>query len=127
MTATATDVTTSIAPRRVTRSAGITLAIVALVVVALLSLAIGAKTIPLSTVIDSLLHPSDTQDSVIITDLRVPRTILGLLVGAALGLAGALMQALTRNPLADPGLLGVTAGSAFAIVCAVAYLGITDL
>ncbi len=69
-----------------------------------------AKAIPLSTVIDSLLHPSDTQDSVIITDLRVPRTILGLLVGAALGLAGALMQALTRNPFADPGLLGANVG-----------------
>src|SRR5829696_6721397 len=124
MTATATDVTTSIAPRRVTRTAGITLGIVALVVVALLSLAIGAKPIPLSTVIDSLLHPSDTQDSVIITDLRVPRTILGLLVGAALGLAGALMQALTRNPLADPGLLGVNAGAAAAVIVAIALLAL---
>ena len=127
MTATATDVTTSIAPRRLTRSAGITLAIVALVAVALLSLAIGAKPIPLSTVIDSLLHPSDTQDSVIITDLRVPRTILGLLVGAALGLAGALMQALTRNPLADPGLLGVNAGAAAAVIVAIAVLGLTGI
>ena len=127
MTATATDVTTSIAPRRVTRTAGISLAVAALVAVALLSLAIGAKAIPLSTVIDSLLHPSDTQDSVIITDLRVPRTILGLLVGAALGLAGALMQALTRNPLADPGLLGVNAGAAAAVIVAIALLGLTGI
>ena len=88
------------------------------------SLAIGSKAIPLSTVIDSLLHPSDTQDSVIVTDLRVPRTILGLLVGAALGLAGALMQALTRNPLADPGLLGVNAGASAGVVAAIAVLGI---
>jgi iron complex transport system permease protein len=127
MTATATDVTTSIAPRRVTRTAGISLAVAALVAVALLSLAIGAKAIPLSTVIDSLLHPSDTQDSVIITDLRVPRTILGLLVGAALGLAGALMQALTRNPLADPGLLGVNAGAAAAVIVAIVLLGLTGI
>src|SRR4051812_46885212 len=126
MTATATDVTTSIAPRRVTRTAGIGLAVAALVVVALLSLAIGAKAIPLSTVIDSLLHPSDTQDSVIVTDLRVPRTILGLLAGAALGLAGAVMQALTRNPLADPGLMGVSAGAAFAMLVAV-VLGVGSL
>jgi iron complex transport system permease protein len=127
MTATATDVTTSIAPRRVTRTAGITLGVVALAVVAVLSLAIGAKAIPLSTVVDSLLQPSDTQDSVIVTDLRVPRTILGLLVGAALGLGGALMQALTRNPLADPGLLGVNAGAAAAVIVAIALLGLTGI
>jgi len=97
------------------------------VVVVLLSLAVGAKAIPLSTVIDSLLHPSDTQDAVIVTDLRIPRTLLGLLVGAALGLAGALMQAMTRNPLADPGLLGVNAGAAAAVVVAIALLGLSGI
>jgi iron complex transport system permease protein len=64
---------------------------------------------------------------VIVTDLRVPRTILGLLVGAALGLAGALMQALTRNPLADPGLLGVNAGAAAAVIVAIALQGLTGI
>jgi iron complex transport system permease protein len=123
---TATDATT-VAPPRVTRTTGITLAVIALVVVALLSLAVGAKSIPLSTVIDSLLHPSDTQDSVIITDLRVPRTILGILVGVALGLSGALMQGLTRNPLADPGLLGVNAGAAAAVIVAIALLGLSGI
>ncbi len=55
---------------------------------------------------------------------RLPRTILGLVVGgAALGLAGALMQSITRNPLADPGLLGVNAGASAAVVIAIAYLG----
>ena len=61
------------------------------------------------------------------TAMRVPRTLLGLLVGAALGLAGALMQALTRNPLADPGLLGVNAGASAAVVTAIALLGVTSL
>ena len=58
--------------------------------------------------------------------MRLPRTALGLLVGVALGLAGALMQALTRNPLADPGLLGVNAGAAAAVVTAIGLLGITQ-
>jgi iron complex transport system permease protein len=59
----------------------------------------------------------------IVWSARVPRTTLGLAAGAALGLAGALMQALTRNPLADPGILGVSAGASFAIVLAVGVFG----
>ena len=54
--------------------------------------------------------------------MRLPRTLLGLLAGAALGLAGAVMQALTRNPLADPGLLGINAGAAAAVVTAISLL-----
>jgi iron complex transport system permease protein len=123
---TATDAI-SVAPRRVTRAAGIAIAVAALVLVALLSLAIGAKSIPLGTVVDSLLHPTDAQDSVIVTDLRLPRTILGLLVGAALGLAGALMQGLTRNPLADPGILGVNAGAAAGVIVAISLLGLSGI
>jgi iron-siderophore transport system permease protein len=69
-------------------------------------------------VIDALLHGGDTQDSAIVNSIRVPRTLLGIVVGAAIGIAGALMQALTRNPLADPGLLGVNAGAACAVVIA---------
>jgi iron complex transport system permease protein len=123
---TATDATT-LAPPRVTRTAGLTVAVAALVAVILLSLAIGTKSIPLATVIDSLLHPSDTQDAVIVSDLRLPRTILGLLVGSALGLAGALMQGLARNPLADPGLLGVNAGAAAGVIVAIGLLGIDGI
>jgi iron complex transport system permease protein len=123
---TANDAMTG-APRRVTRTAGISLALPALAAVCLLSLAIGTKSIPLATVVDSLLHPTDSQDSVIVTDLRLPRTILGILVGAALGLAGALMQGLTRNPLADPGLLGVNAGAAAGVIIAISLLGLTGV
>lgn len=59
--------------------------------------------------------------------LRVPRTLLAVVVGGALGVAGAMMQALTRNPLADPGILGVNAGATVAIVSAIALFGITDV
>jgi iron complex transport system permease protein len=62
---------------------------------------------------------------VIVTELRVPRTEIGLLVGAALGAAGALMQGVTRNPLADPGILGINAGAAFAVVLAIYVLGVS--
>jgi iron complex transport system permease protein len=55
----------------------------------------------------------------------VPRTVLGLLVGIALGVAGALIQAVTRNPLADPGILGVNSGSAFAVALGVGVFGVT--
>ena len=60
--------------------------------------------------LDVLFSPDGTDESIIVHDLRIPRTVLGLIVGMALGVAGALMQGHTRNPFADPGLLGVTAG-----------------
>ena len=72
----------------------------------------GARAIPFSEVVEALLGHLDGGNAAVVNDVRLPRTALGLLVGAALGLAGALMQALTRNPLADPGLLGVNAGAA---------------
>ena len=80
------------------------------------SLAIGTKAIAPDAVWAALWHPAGTEDDIVVNALRVPRTVLGLLVGLALGVAGALMQGLTRNPLADPGLLGVNAGAAFAVV-----------
>ncbi|MFC7405398.1 FecCD family ABC transporter permease [Georgenia alba] len=62
----------------------------------------------------------------ILWDQRLPRTLVALAVGAALGLAGAVMQGITRNPLADPGLLGVNAGAAIAVTGAITVLGITS-
>lgn len=59
----------------------------------------------------------------VVLEARAVRTVLGVLVGMALGLAGAAMQGLTRNPLADPGILGVNAGAALAIVLGIVYLG----
>ncbi len=94
---------------------------------AVLSVLIGAKAIPVSVVWDALFRPSADPDQFSIRDYRVPRTVVGLTVGAALGVSGALIQALTRNPLAEPGILGVHAGSAFAVAVAVGVLGITDI
>ncbi|MFD9635651.1 iron chelate uptake ABC transporter family permease subunit [Streptomyces violascens] len=99
----------------------------ALVLVAVASIAVGAKPMPLGDVWHGLFHASGTANDVLIHDVRVPRTLLGLLVGAALGLAGAVMQALTRNPLAEPGILGVNAGAAAAVVSAISFLGVNSL
>ena len=96
-----------------------------LIIAMALSLFLGAKTVPASVVIDALSGTCQSADCTIIRDARLPRTLAGLLAGGALGLAGALMQTLTRNPLADPGLLGVNAGASFAIVVGAALLGAT--
>ncbi|MEV4630705.1 iron chelate uptake ABC transporter family permease subunit [Micromonospora sp. NPDC049523] len=108
------------------RLSGLVLALAVVVLVALTSLAVGAKPIAFDTVVHQLLHYDGSDDGIIVRSLRIPRTLLGLAVGAALGLAGALMQALTRNPLADPGLLGVNAGAAAAVVTAIGVLGVTN-
>ncbi|CAN5542954.1 iron chelate uptake ABC transporter family permease subunit [soil metagenome] len=103
---------------------GLLLLALALVGVVLLGLAVGSRTIGPGTVLDVLLHPDGSTASTIVHDLRLPRTVLGVAVGACLGVAGALMQGHTRNPLADPGLLGVTAGAAFAGVLGIHVLGV---
>jgi iron complex transport system permease protein len=100
----------------------------ALAALCLLSLALGALSIPLGQVTDTLLgDPPSRNVGNVVWSVRGPRTLLALTAGAALGLSGALMQALTRNPLADPGLLGVSAGAAFALVLAIGVLGIGSL
>ncbi|MBP2320246.1 iron complex transport system permease protein [Kibdelosporangium banguiense] len=109
------------------RAIGLVGALVALIVVCLLSIWFGSKDIPFGATWDVLWHNDGSRDAAIIHSVRIPRTILGVLVGAALGLAGALMQALTRNPLADPGLLGVTAGASSAVVVGIAFLGVTGI
>ncbi|WP_043602609.1 MULTISPECIES: FecCD family ABC transporter permease [Protofrankia] len=92
-----------------------------------LSIAIGSRPVPLDQVLRVLIHRDDGDVEAIVWGLRVPRTLLGLLVGAALGLAGTIMQTLTRNPLADPGLLGVSAGATLAVVLSVSAFGLTSL
>jgi iron complex transport system permease protein len=71
--------------------------------------------------------PTGTEDDIVVRSLRVPRTLLGILAGGALGLAGALIQGHTRNPLADSGLLGVNAGAAFLVVIGIYAFGVTSL
>jgi iron complex transport system permease protein len=92
-----------------------------------LSLAIGSRVIAPDTVLRVLLHPDGSDAATIVHDLRIPRTVLAIAVGIALGIAGALMQGHTRNPLAEPGLLGVEAGAAFAVVIGIYVFDVTDL
>src|SRR5918999_4591257 len=108
------------------RATGLPLAAAGLVAVVLLSIGVGAKGLPLGDVVDGLLHDDGSESAAIVRELRLPRTLIGLAVGVALGLAGALMQALTRNPLADPGIFGIEAGAAAAIVTAIGVLGLTE-
>lgn len=113
--------------RHALRAAGLLLCVGVLLLVCVASIAIGAKPVQVGDVWHGLFQNTGTANDVIVRDVRVPRTVLGLLVGTALGLAGAVMQALTRNPLAEPGLLGVNAGAAAAVVSAISFLGVTSL
>lgn len=116
-------------PGRGLRTTGLVALVVALLVLlSMLSVALGALNVPLGQVVRSVLgHPPSRLVDNVIWSVRVPRTLLGLTTGAALGMSGALMQALNRNPLADPGILGVSAGASFAIVVAVAVFGAGSL
>jgi iron complex transport system permease protein len=89
----------------------------------LLSLAFGSRSLPPGEVWHALLHGGDGTASQVVRELRLPRTLVGLMVGAALGMAGAVMQGLTRNPIAEPGILGVSQGAAVAVVLGIAYAG----
>jgi iron complex transport system permease protein len=102
------------------------LLLAALVAVSAASVAYGARSVPLGTVADVLLGGSAGTDAHVVWSVRVPRTVLGLLVGVALGMAGVVVQGLTRNPLADPGLLGINAGAALAVVVAIRFADVTS-
>ncbi|HSU02800.1 MAG TPA: iron ABC transporter permease [Nocardioides sp.] len=99
----------------------VAITIAALAGAGVLSLVVGATWVPLAAIWDSShpLHP--------VVEARLERTVLGFAVGGALGLAGALMQGLTRNPLADPGILGVNAGATFAMVVGMTSFGLTAM
>lgn len=118
------------APRRRRRPdrrwLGLAALLVAVAGLALLSLVVGTRGASPAAAWSVLTayDPTDTAQLVVV-ELRLPRTILGLLAGAALGLAGAIMQGVTRNPLADPGLLGVNAGAALCVVVAITVFGVT--
>ncbi|MEU5098679.1 iron chelate uptake ABC transporter family permease subunit [Streptomyces sp. NPDC020996] len=112
--------------RRAVRAVGLLVSAAVLVLVALASIAIGAKELSPDQVWHGLFQDTGTYGDVVV-DERLSRTLLGLLAGAALGLSGAVLQALTRNPLADPGLLGINAGASAAVVTAMTYLGVTSL
>lgn len=111
------------------RSAALFIALAATGVVLLLSLAFGSRPVGASEVVGGIadwLRGADSTDiGSVAVQRRIPRTLLGLLGGAALGLSGALMQAITRNPLADPGILGVNTGAALFVVSGSAFFAIS--
>ncbi|OIK00876.1 iron ABC transporter permease [Streptomyces sp. MUSC 14] len=98
----------------------------ALALCAALSLVLGTRSVPLSTVADALFGHAHGREALVVTELRLPRTVIGLAVGAALGVAGAVAQGITRNPLASPTTLGINAGAGFAVVVAIYALGLGD-
>lgn len=107
------------------RTAWLLAAVVVLVFVCAASLTIGARGMSPGTVWQALtqFNPDEGYHAVVHT--RIPRTVLGLVAGAALGLAGAAMQGVSRNPLADPGIMGVNAGAALAVVSGIYLFGIS--
>lgn len=112
---------------RIRRLGGLATLVLMLGVVLLASIAVGARPLTFAEIGAAVLPPYDVvaaDTDIIVRSLRLPRALLGLCAGAALGIAGALIQGHTRNPLADPGILGVSAGAACAVVLAIFGLGI---
>ena len=109
---------------RATLATGFVILAGALAVVCFFSITMGARGVGLSTIWKAFTDydASDASETVI-RELRVPRTLIGIFAGAALGLSGAILQGVTRNPLADPGIMGINAGAATAIVFAIMVLG----
>jgi iron complex transport system permease protein len=104
------------------------LALVLLALVCVASLAVGSRSIAPATIVEAFTDfDPENQEHAIVRDLRTPRTSIGLMVGVALGLTGALLQGLTRNPLADPSILGISSGAALAAAAAVLVLGVGSL
>lgn len=99
--------------------------IVVLVVLSILSISFGVRAVSFDDIAAALTGRTDTIAEAAIVK-RIPRTVLALLVGAALALSGATMQAVTRNPIADPGILGVSNGASLAVVCGIAFFGLAD-
>ncbi|MBW5423186.1 iron chelate uptake ABC transporter family permease subunit [Streptomyces sp. BG9H] len=112
--------------RRAIRGIGLLVSVAVLLLVFLASIAVGAKSLSMDQVWHGLFHDSGTYADVVVGE-RLSRTLLGLLAGIALGLSGAVLQALTRNPLADPGLLGINLGASAAVVSAFSFFGVTSL
>jgi len=107
-------------PRELSATAGMVLL---LAVAALASLALGDANLAPGEVLEALLHPSDSFASTILWDIRLPRTLVGMTVGAGLAASGVVMQAFFRNALASPGLLGVSSGGALGAVAWMAFGG----
>ena len=91
-----------------------------------ISLAFGSKNIGISQAINTLLNSDDTSFAALVVRERVPRTIFSIMAGASLGISGALMQSITRNPIADPSILGVNTGASLFVVIGIAFFNINS-
>jgi iron complex transport system permease protein len=107
------------------RTLWLAIGVVVLVLLSILSIAFGVQAVTFDDILTALGGQSDTIAQAAIIK-RIPRTVLALLVGAALALSGATMQAVTRNPIADPGILGVSNGASLAVVLGIAFLGLSN-
>ncbi|WP_435749273.1 FecCD family ABC transporter permease [Microbacterium sp. PMB16] len=99
--------------------------VVVIALLSILSISFGVRAVTVDDIFAALGGQSDTVSQAAIVK-RIPRTVLAILVGAALALSGATMQAVTRNPIADPGILGVSNGASLAVVFGLAFFGLTD-
>ncbi|UPK64554.1 iron ABC transporter permease [Rhodococcus pyridinivorans] len=115
----------NVAALRRRRLLGLAALLVLLVLGALASIAVGARPMTFAEVFHALVVNDGSETDVIVHSLRIPRTLLALLIGTALGVAGALIQGHTRNPLADAGLLGINAGAAFLVVLSIYLFGLS--
>lgn len=107
---------------------GLVAALISLPTLMLISIFVGSRDIAVATTLESLVHfDANNSQHLIVHYLRIPRTLLAVVVGAALGVSGIIMQSLTRNPLADPGILGVNAGAMTMIVLGISLFGLTSL
>jgi len=128
-----TPATAAAAPARVrplrrapALAAGLVVGVVLLGVLALVSVGVGARHVPLPDAWHALTAFDPESFDHAAVRARVPRTVVALVVGAALGLAGTLVQGLTRNPLGDPGILGINAGASAAVVVGIFVAGVSD-
>ncbi|OKI17241.1 iron ABC transporter permease [Nocardiopsis sp. TSRI0078] len=117
----------AVAARRTRRISGLGLMLLLLCLAVLASVLIGARGLSPGTVWLALTSTAGSEADIIVNEIRLPRTALGLLAGISLGLGGALMQGHTRNPLGDPSILGVTFGAALAVVLGILFFGVTTL
>ncbi|MBD1847333.1 iron ABC transporter permease [Cyanobacteria bacterium FACHB-63] len=106
---------------------GLGLSTIILLIVLIYSVTLGARDIPLSTILESFMTFDRSFDHLVIQTVRLPRSLIAMSVGAALAVSGALMQGLTRNPLAETGILGIEAGGALAVVISLFLFGGSSL
>lgn len=112
---------------RVTKTIGIYLVSISLLVACVMvSLAFGSKSVGFSQAINALMNSDDMSFAAIVVRERIPRTIFSIMAGASLGISGALMQSITRNPIADPSILGVNTGASLFVVIGIAFFNINS-